>query len=159
MDFRMHVVNELLICSICLERFKEPKILPCHHSFCQNCIQRIGINEGKICCPTCRSIHDASNGFQNDFRTNQLLDSHNAKFVPKTSLQPSAPLLEDTFNQNFVLMTKFLKLNWKIFQFKVSAPSSGNWCKEKEEHAKYNQCCHIINWNNFAGVTHHFDNK
>jgi len=28
-----------LECPICLERFTDPKVLPCQHTFCRNCLQ------------------------------------------------------------------------------------------------------------------------
>ena len=31
--------DEQLTCSICLEQYTKPKTLPCHHSFCLNCIE------------------------------------------------------------------------------------------------------------------------
>ena len=50
---------EQLNCSICLERYTKPRTLPCHHSFCQDCLGRllVEVREGKcfVRCPTCRS--------------------------------------------------------------------------------------------------------
>ena len=34
-------LNDQLTCSVCLERYKEPKTLPCHHSFCRVCLERV----------------------------------------------------------------------------------------------------------------------
>lgn len=97
----MDYVNELLNCPICLDRFKEPKILPCHHSFCNICIINV-IQDRKIECPTCRAIHDVTNGIQNDFRTNQLLDCCENSFAVSSEkenqipfIKPSAPQIEN----------------------------------------------------------------
>ena len=66
-----------LECAVCLEQYKEPKVLPCLHSFCKKCLEglltketknvRMGRTAGrgaqarrkkvsvwKINCPTCR---------------------------------------------------------------------------------------------------------
>ena len=32
-----NLINEINLCSICLEQYKSPVILPCSHSFCQTC--------------------------------------------------------------------------------------------------------------------------
>ena len=51
-----------LMCSICLETFKEPKALPCLHNFCQQCLQdhicNVKVSESSKSnyfeCPLCR---------------------------------------------------------------------------------------------------------
>ena len=49
-----------LTCPVCLEEYTNPKILPCHHSFCQECLE--GLPQKReamgdtyyLSCPTCR---------------------------------------------------------------------------------------------------------
>ena len=48
-----------LTCAICLDRYTDPRTLPCLHSFCKNCV--VGLYEGEkgkrhvaVNCPTCR---------------------------------------------------------------------------------------------------------
>ena len=44
-----------LNCGICLERFTDPRALPCLHAFCCDCLQRLTRGMGKtLFCPTCR---------------------------------------------------------------------------------------------------------
>ncbi|CAF0953479.1 unnamed protein product [Brachionus calyciflorus] len=104
----MNQLDDILNCSICLDRYKEPKILPCHHSFCAECINRLKIN-GSVTCPNCRLVHDASKDFLNDFRTNQLLDLKNQELTQNREnfrlVQPSAPLANE-FNENLVIKKK-----------------------------------------------------
>ena len=52
-----------LECAVCLEQYKEPKVLPCLHSFCKRCLQGLLTRPGakcKISCPTCRSSAEVS---------------------------------------------------------------------------------------------------
>ena len=47
-------------CSVCLELFSEPKVLPCCHTFCLKCLEktaRSGQKKGEIVCPQCRKTH------------------------------------------------------------------------------------------------------
>ena len=47
-----------LTCSVCLEQLKDPKVLPCLHSFCHDCIVKLAKN-GKsknMACPECRKV-------------------------------------------------------------------------------------------------------
>ena len=53
-------LEEQLTCPICLGQFRNPKILPCFHSFCLHCLEGVAppeLVEGNLClpCPTCRS--------------------------------------------------------------------------------------------------------
>ncbi|XP_078665676.1 uncharacterized protein LOC144908040 [Branchiostoma floridae x Branchiostoma belcheri] len=47
-------VHEELSCSICLELFTRPKVLPCQHTFCQDCLQGVAGRGGTFQCPNCR---------------------------------------------------------------------------------------------------------
>ena len=47
-------------CSVCLELFSEPKVLPCCHTFCLKCLEktaRSARKKGEIACPQCRKTH------------------------------------------------------------------------------------------------------
>ena len=48
--------EEHLTCSVCLEPFKDPKVLPCLHSYCHVCIVNLAknANSSTINCPECR---------------------------------------------------------------------------------------------------------
>ena len=45
------VVNPLLECSICLQVFQDPRILPCGHTFCLRCVQ----STNNQLCSLCKS--------------------------------------------------------------------------------------------------------
>lgn len=42
-------------CPLCLEPYREPKVLACFHSFCKSCLERQmdGNSAEKIVCPQC----------------------------------------------------------------------------------------------------------
>ena len=54
-------IQNLLVCVACTKTIKEPKILPCSHSFCKACLEKLSTQEnvdgeGKtFVCPTCMS--------------------------------------------------------------------------------------------------------
>ena len=54
-------IQNLLVCDACTKTIKEPKILPCSHSFCKACLEKLTTEEnvdgeGKtFACPTCMS--------------------------------------------------------------------------------------------------------
>ncbi|XP_078584377.1 uncharacterized protein LOC144866692 [Branchiostoma floridae x Branchiostoma japonicum] len=47
-------IREELSCSICLDPFTRPKVLPCQHTFCQDCLQDHAGRGGPFQCPICR---------------------------------------------------------------------------------------------------------
>ncbi|KAJ8023183.1 E3 ubiquitin-protein ligase TRIM56 [Holothuria leucospilota] len=66
-------------CPICLEQFKEPKLLPCLHRFCSKCLEKIiGQAQGVLQCPECRQECDIPtkgvDGFKTDFYMNSIVD-------------------------------------------------------------------------------------
>ena len=34
-------LEEMIVCSVCTDDYNKPKTLPCNHSFCLNCIQKL----------------------------------------------------------------------------------------------------------------------
>ncbi|XP_077998337.1 tripartite motif-containing protein 2-like [Glandiceps talaboti] len=45
--------EDFLCCTICMEQFKDPKILPCLHTFCQQCLVTLLKTKGSLQCPSC----------------------------------------------------------------------------------------------------------
>ncbi|XP_078661279.1 uncharacterized protein LOC144905473 [Branchiostoma floridae x Branchiostoma belcheri] len=52
--FRQQVREEFLSCRICFETFRQPKILPCVHTFCEKCLLKHAGRRQSFSCPTCR---------------------------------------------------------------------------------------------------------
>ena len=76
-------IYEHVCCPVCMNRFTNPKLLPCLHTFCLHCLQRIQATSGirdAILCPECRrNFTIPGNGDLNtlptNFRLNSLLDA------------------------------------------------------------------------------------
>ena len=51
-------LDKELTCPVCLDHYTNPKILPCHHSFCQHCLEGLPLDKKNetyyLSCPTCR---------------------------------------------------------------------------------------------------------
>ncbi|XP_077994451.1 E3 ubiquitin-protein ligase TRIM56-like [Glandiceps talaboti] len=71
--------ENFLECSICLERYRSAKCLPCLHNFCQPCLVKlVEKTRNSVTCPTCRRSHDLPNdgveGIADNFFINKLVD-------------------------------------------------------------------------------------
>ena len=51
-------LEDQLTCAICLDAFKDPKLLQCFHVYCKDCLQQLVVTDRQgqlsLCCPTCR---------------------------------------------------------------------------------------------------------
>ncbi len=63
-------------CAVCMEGYepegdKRPKLLPCSHTFCLQCLGTI-LSVGGVRCPECREVHSAPDGVE-AFPTNRYI--------------------------------------------------------------------------------------
>ena len=66
-----------LTCPICYQLFNNPKYLPCHHSYCEQCLEKMQV-QNKIICPECRNEATVPAGgvkdLPNNFFINRMVD-------------------------------------------------------------------------------------
>src|SRR6218665_1335013 len=60
-DMNRQELDDTIICCICTEVYRDPKGLPCLHTFCMKCIQETGLKTnkgpgGEMPCPICRRL-------------------------------------------------------------------------------------------------------
>ena len=72
-------IREELICAVCLDFLREPKVLLCAHSFCKECLDRIlatnsrlavDHNRNELECPSCRQVTQLTTGKTSELKTN-----------------------------------------------------------------------------------------
>lgn len=73
--------DQVLQCSVCLESLKEPKVLPCFHTFCRHCLEEIVNSQAdktSLPCPDCRLEvplpESGVAGLRSNFMVNRLMD-------------------------------------------------------------------------------------
>lgn len=96
-------------CRICLAQYKEPKLLPCGHTFCLNCLKEVKTHGSsgmpssgmslswtagfKICCPDCRRSHAVPkigvSGFVTDYTTVEEMEAREWQVEMESKLRES----------------------------------------------------------------------
>ncbi|XP_035677388.1 tripartite motif-containing protein 2-like [Branchiostoma floridae] len=70
--------EQFLTCQVCMLHFRDPRVLPCLHTFCRECLQEWATKQQPLECPTCRtqvSLPDKGvDGLRTNFYVNNLLD-------------------------------------------------------------------------------------
>ncbi|CAF0836348.1 unnamed protein product [Didymodactylos carnosus] len=86
-------LESLLECSLCLDRFQEPRLIPCQHTYCTKCIQELCEGSDTIICPQCRAQHpiqqkqDGVLQFPRNITYQQLLDIKTEQLVSTRQCQ------------------------------------------------------------------------
>ena len=72
-------LSDQLTCSVCLDNYREPRVLPCLHAFCKMCLERLVSQDGtSLTCPNCRRTTQVPQGgvstLQSAFYIHHLVD-------------------------------------------------------------------------------------
>jgi tripartite motif-containing protein 2/3 len=82
-------IRDLIKCPICLETFNDPRMLPCQHSFCRCCLERLVENDGRWGrCPQCRQLFRIPFNGISSFDVNRTIAQLIETF-PKQSQKPA----------------------------------------------------------------------
>ena len=65
--------TENLSCRVCYQLFNNPKYLPCYHSYCEGCLEKMQV-QSKIICPECRKEAKVPAGGVKEFATNFFIN-------------------------------------------------------------------------------------
>ena len=85
------VSEDFLNCLICTEPYENPKVLPCHHTFCTGCLDRYfetvqqeGTQEpGTLPCPVCRRVVNVPTAGVQGLNQDGNLPSHRPPATPE----------------------------------------------------------------------------
>ena len=82
----------IIECPLCLEEFNNPLILPCGHSFCEECIRKIS-KDNEIACPICRRYYNLN--IINPSRNISLMELQNEfKLIKRRILEQKGEIEE-----------------------------------------------------------------
>ena len=73
-------------CPACHQLFKKPKYLPCHHYFCEECLEKIQV-QSTIVCPKCKKEATVPGGGAKEFNTNFFISRLVEDFILKRKVE------------------------------------------------------------------------
>ena len=79
-------VTESLSCPVCLRIFKNPKYLPCYHSYCAECLEKLQ-SQSEIKCPECREVAKVPEGGVKSLPINFLINSLVDELIFKSKVE------------------------------------------------------------------------
>src|SRR6218665_2051875 len=88
-------LRDITECPICMNAFTDPRILPCIHTFCSECLKLISEAEkkkpgDKMLCPLCRKEfmipEDGMHGVQKNFLMGNLLEFKTALHLESSTI-------------------------------------------------------------------------
>ena len=74
-DINSSSSDELLKCAICNNELVNPKILPCIHTFCSECLRKICQESGagdEMACPTCYKLFQIPDDGTQNLQSNKF---------------------------------------------------------------------------------------
>ncbi|XP_034993125.1 E3 ubiquitin-protein ligase TRIM56-like [Zootoca vivipara] len=86
------LTSGFLTCTICLERLRRPKILPCLHSYCQECLRKLAGGRKELQCPECREGVALPEGGVGALRTNFFINGLLDLVRPAREAEPTCSL-------------------------------------------------------------------
>lgn len=108
-------IKQRLTCPVCLDRYKQPKLLPCQHTFCLNpCLVNLVDNTTRrIKCPECRMIHtipiQGVQVYPNNITIMRFLDLDLSKVQKENVSKPVDPNVCDQCNKKLDNISKCLE--------------------------------------------------
>ena len=125
-------VPDIYSCAVCMEHLldRNPRYLSCHHSFCQQCLQRLTRN-GQVSCPTCKAVTAVPNNdvtkltmnfqlVQTMEREKELKEENRSALSSPRCMICSSPVANKCGKCKPILQTEFSNLG----KFKISNPTS-----------------------------------
>ncbi|XP_071853836.1 uncharacterized protein [Apostichopus japonicus] len=77
------LAENFFLCSVCLNQFREPKLLPCLHRYCRDCLNTViqASQDGTVKCPLCQQDcvipENGVDDFKSDFHMKSMLEFMN----------------------------------------------------------------------------------
>ena len=154
------IVDELRKCSVCLGILVEPKVFPCHHTFCKSCVDSLPVHSSGKKCATCRKpaamsdiktdfqrekVFTAFEHFENQIRSAQdelskLKPEHTAQYSPTCQLCDEDPVRSLCSDCQLYICNRCAKGHSKMAATKIHSVTSLKDLKQRFVDAIERRC-------------------
>ena len=117
-----------MVCASCNQVYKNPKYLPCYHSYCEGCLEKMQ-EHSKIICPTCEIETIIPDGGVKGLPNNYYMHHSVNKFVLDNELENEIEQKCQDCNEDYTVIV--LCTDCKLFLC--------HFCKEAHRYSK--SCC------------------
>jgi len=93
-----------LSCPVCYEVFKNPKYLPCYHSYCEQCLEKMVV-QSKITCPECRKKATIPAGGVKELASNFLINRLVDELILKRKVEGEEEVKCDNCEEDDAVVT------------------------------------------------------
>ena len=121
-----------LICPVCRQLFNNPKNLPCHHSYCEECLEKMQV-QSKIICTECRNETTVPAGGVKDLLSNYFMDHLVKKLIFDHKLEHETELRCEECDEDDAVVV--FCTGCKLFLC--------HFCKESHKYSK-SHCSHNL---------------
>ncbi len=88
-EMTLQELEQEITCGICREYYNDPKILPCLHYYCKECVLRLALRNGRdkpFSCPECRKLVTLPEEGENNFKTAFFVNRFKTKYFKQKKI-------------------------------------------------------------------------
>ena len=137
-----------LTCPICLEWYKQPKVLPCLHSFCLKCLKGIQVirddefeSRPHLYCPKCREVailpSEGVDGFKSAFYIEPLSDLRQSLTSSEDKVSKVSSLCEKCFKKSSLVASCAVCKLYKCPECQCSKTDCTSPCVSGDSHCQF----------------------
>ncbi|XP_036413783.1 E3 ubiquitin-protein ligase TRIM39-like [Colossoma macropomum] len=112
-----------LSCAVCLDVYKDPRLLTCGHNFCHACLLKVWENQGanmqRYSCPECRTVFEDYPAAQRNIKLSNIIERIQASREPPSEDSVAGPVQRSAGDAKCVLMRTEVCANhgkpWEFF--------------------------------------------
>ena len=135
------VLEEEITCAVCLKHYTEPKVLPCCHYYCKQCLNQLALRKGvdkPFPCPECRKDttlpHGGLDNLPTAFFVNRMKEVHSKLELVHGKVEAKCEMCSEDNSETFCRhCAKFMCADCAKYHLKMKKAYPGHKVSTLEE--------------------------